>query len=98
MGRRYSDSLRDRVLAETRFPLTDQNDVEVHSGSCTTGTGFLPWVKRPERGDDQPSLSSIRCECFAAIHLRLHSVPALANHGLNIDKILGNCTFMGHGA
>ena len=78
--------------------MTDQTDIEVHPASCTTGTGFLLQVNRPERCDNHPSLSSISCEYFGATHHPLPSVHTYASHGVNTGIILGNCAFVGHGA
>jgi len=41
-----------------RFPVPVQNGPGDHPASCTMGTGTFPRVKRPERGLDQPLLSS----------------------------------------
>jgi len=41
-----------------RFPVPVQNGPGYHLASCAMGTGTFPRVKRPERGLDQPLLSS----------------------------------------
>jgi hypothetical protein len=61
---RYCDSLRagrsgDRIPVRAKFSAPVQNGPDIHPASYTTGTGFLPGVKRPGRGVDHQPPSSV---------------------------------------
>jgi hypothetical protein len=44
----------DRIPMEARLSAPVQTGPGTHPASCTIGTGFFRWVKRPERGVDHP--------------------------------------------
>jgi hypothetical protein len=56
---------------EARFSATVQIGPGAHPASHTMGTGYLPGVKRPERGVDHPSPSS--AEVKERVELYLYS-------------------------
>ena len=72
----YSDALRagrsgDRVPVVVRFSAPVQTGPVAHPASYTMGTRFFSGVKRPERGVDQPPISSAEIKERVELYLYL---------------------------
>jgi hypothetical protein len=77
----YSDSQRagrsgDRIPAEAIFSAPVQTGSGAHPASYRMGAGSFPWVKRPGRGVDHPSISS--AEVKGRVELYLYSPSGLS--------------------
>ena len=59
-----------------RFSALFQTSPGAHPASCTMGTGSFPGVKRPGRGDDNPTSSSSEVEGRVELYICSPSVPS----------------------
>jgi hypothetical protein len=62
-------TVRNRILVGAKFSALVQAGYEVHRASYTMGTESFPGVKRPRRGVDHPSLSSVEAKERVELHL-----------------------------
>jgi hypothetical protein len=59
----------DRIPLGTRFFAPVRTGPVSHPASCTMCTGSLPWVKRPGRDADHPSLPSANVQGVLPYHI-----------------------------